>query len=159
MEVCCGSLYVGRCTCSYILDHMLLQEEKLPLRAADPLSIPDVPLIPAFYPDDAEATSQGSFHLVDESVRTEILEHAGPAQYTCTICNAPYKVPYIHCYFCEEEEPEHHGGCCNANPTCREGDETKMGRLRRDLMRARTSVMKLTADLKDEKDRTDMFAK
>ena len=41
----------------------------------------------------------------------------------------------------------------------RDGDQTQLEKLRKDLMRARTGVIKLHADLKDEKDRTDMFAK
>ena len=142
MEVYRGSVFLGHCTYSFMLDHMQLQGEMVSLRTPDPLSLPSDN---ASFQGDADSTSQGSFDLV---------ENAEPTQFTCTVCHLPYDGPYIYCSFCKQNEPEHHGGCCYANPNRREGQgptskDNRLGRLRKDLMQARTGMIKLTADLKD----------
>jgi len=96
----------------------------------------------------------GSFDMIEEDDE--------PPHYVCTICQRPYHGPLSRCYFCKDEKPGHHGGCCFANPNRRTGHSGQPGRaywLEKDLMEARKNIIQLKADLDEEKDRTDMFAK
>ena len=59
-------------------------------------------------------------------------------------------------------DPDHHCGCCYANPKSREKgrgrNNNQVAKLKEEIVDQHSEIIKLTAELKAEKDRTDMFA-
>ena len=149
MEVYKGSIFLGRSTYTFVLDRMLLQAETVPLRVPDPLSLPTEI---ASEHDDADNASLGSFDLVDDSE---------PPRYICTECQQPYNGPFVHCYFCNESDPKHHGRCCHANQNRRQGHEAPRGRtgwMAVDLAGVRRDFCQLSVDFKNKEKRANTLA-